>query len=128
MTQRFYQTRTYFDARFDQLGRGMRFKALTPEECLAWQRDLRTVVHRLLGLERMLPAPLNPQVTEEVQREGYRRQRVEIDTEPGVTMPLYVLIPDGAQARLTPIIAAHGHDSGGKVCPAGVTEIPGIAE
>ncbi len=128
MTQKFFQTRAYFEARFDQVGRSQGFKAASREEWRTWQQDLRATLHRLLGLERMLPAPLNPRLTEEVQREGYRRQRVEIDTEPGVTMPLYVLIPDRAQAPLIPLIAAHGHESGGKLSPAGVTEIPRVAE
>jgi dienelactone hydrolase len=68
----------------------------------------------------LLPAPLNPRITETVQCDGYRRQRVEIDTEPGVTMPLYVLIPDDLTGTAPAVIAAHGHSSGGKLAPAGV--------
>jgi dienelactone hydrolase len=128
MAQKFFQTRAYFDARFDRVARSIGFKAASLEEWRIWQQDLRTTLYRLLGLECMLPTPLNPQLTEEVQRDGYRRQRVEIDTEPGVTMPLYVLIPDEAHEPLIPIIAAHGHESGGKISTAGVTEIPGVAE
>ena len=128
MTTKFFQTKAYFESRYDAVGRRMGFKAKTTEEWQVWRYQLRGVMHQLLGLDHMLPCPANPRITEEVQCEGYRRQRVEIDTEPGVTMPLYVLIPDGANEPLQPLIAAHGHLSGGKISPAGVTEIPGVAE
>ncbi len=128
MNPQLYPSQAYFESRYDAVGRRMGFRATTLAEWRLWKHDLRGIIHDLLGLNRMVPCPANPRTTEEVQCEGYRRQRVEIDTEPGVTMPLYVLIPDGAQRSLSPVIAAHGHLSGGKVSPAGVTEVPGVAE
>jgi dienelactone hydrolase len=128
MSGELFQTKAYFEARFDAIGRRLGFKAKTEEEWHTWRHALSGTLHQLLGLGHMLPCPLNPRKTEEVQQDGYRRLRVEIDTEPGVTMPLYVLYPDGATGSLVPIIAAHGHLSGGKISPAGVTEIPGVAE
>jgi dienelactone hydrolase len=67
-------------------------------------------------------------VTETAQCDGYRRERVEIDTEPGVVMSLYVLVPDGLTGAAPGVIAAHGHDSGGKLSVAGITDMPGVAE
>jgi dienelactone hydrolase len=128
MQPKFFQTKAYFEARYDAVGRRLAFKATTQAECLTWKHEVLGTLHRLLGLDRLVPCPLNPRITEEVQKEGYRRQRVEIDTEPGVTMPLYVLIPDGPASSMVPIIAAHGHQSGGKISPAGVVEIPGVAD
>ncbi len=43
-------------------------------------------------------------------------QRVEIDTEPGVTMPLYVLIPDNLSGPARAVIAPHGHAGSGASC------------
>jgi dienelactone hydrolase len=128
MNTKFFQTKAYFESRYDAVGRSLGFKATTVDEWQMWKHELLGVLHRLLGLDRMVPCPLNPRITEEIQCQDYRRQRVEIDCEPGVTMPLYVLIPDGAAGPLSPVIAAHGHLSGGKISTAGVTEIPGVAE
>ena len=128
MNSKLFQSQAYFASRYDAVGRRMGFQAASIAEWHVWKQDLRGIIHELLGLDRMISCQANPRITEEKQCDGYSRQRVEIDTEPGVTMPLYVLIPDGAQRPLPPLIAAHGHLSGGKVSPAGVTEVPGVAE
>lgn len=88
MNSTFFQTQAYFNSRYDTVGRRMGFKATSQEEQLIWKHDLLGILHQLLGLDRMIPCPINPRITDEVQCDGYRRQRVEIDTEPGVTMPL----------------------------------------
>lgn len=126
--QQFRQSDVYLKARFDAVGRSLGFDAGTEAEWRVWRAELLAALREYLGVTRMVPAPLNPRVTEEVQRQGYRRQRVEIDTEPGVTMPLYVLIPDGLTGAAPAVIAAHGHGSGGKLSPAGCSEVPGVGE
>ena len=123
MTQLF-QSEAYLHRRFQTIGRAMRFRAESSAEWQIWRQELRAKIHELLGLQRMIPTALNPRISETVQCAGYRRQRVEIDTEPGITMPLYVLIPDAIAS--TPngtapaVIAAHGHGSGGKLAIAGM--------
>jgi len=128
MAKKFYQTHEYFNERFNVVGRRMGFKAITLDEWRVWRQDMHGILYELMGLDRMVKTSLNPHVTEEVQREGYRRQRVEIDTEPGVTMPFYVLVPDKVSRPIPGLIAAHGHVSGGKVSPAGAIEFPGVAQ
>ena len=73
-------------------------------------------------------APLNPNVTEELDFGDYTRQRVEIQTEPGIIMPMYVLIPKGAQPPYPAVIAAHGHCSMGKYGVANATDVPGFQD
>lgn len=124
----FYTSAGSLMERFDAVPRRLGFRATRVEEWRFWRQALQATVRRLTGYERFMPAPLEPRVTEEVQRDGYSRQRVEICTEPGVRMPLYVLIPDGLDHRAPALIAAHGHGSGGKYSPAGCVEVPGIAE
>ena len=41
------------------------------------------------GYDTMVKAPLRPRVTETKRFDGYTRQRVEIQSEPGVVMPFY---------------------------------------
>jgi len=124
----FFPCEDYLQSRFRANNRRLGFRARNLEEYRIWRAELRGTLRRLLGVDRMVPAPLNPRLTETVQRDGYRRERVEIDTEPGVTMPLYVLIPDGLQGAAPAVLAPHGHGSGGKLCPAGCVEVPGVAE
>ena len=128
MSSSSFRTEDYLAARLDTLRRQMGFRAATLDEWRVWRTGLRATLRRLLGVDRLVSAPLSPRVTETVECDGYRRERVEIDTEPGVTMPLYVLIPDGLSEPAPAVIAAHGHSSGGKISVAGCTEIPGVSE
>ncbi|MFN8440729.1 MAG: alpha/beta hydrolase family protein [Caldilineaceae bacterium] len=119
MTQLF-QSEQQYHQRFRMQGRRFGFQAASNQEWQLWQRSLRAKIRELLGLDLLLPTALNAQITEMVQCDGYRRQRVEIDTEPGITMPLYVLIPDNLSGTAPGVIAAHGHASGGKLAIAGI--------
>ena len=83
----------------------------------------------MLGLDTMRDAPLDPVITERVACAGYMRERVLLQTEPGVIMPLYVLIPDGLRPgeRRPAVLAPHGHSSGGKYAVAGRRDLPAVA-
>jgi hypothetical protein len=122
-----YQTEQYFRNRFRVTGRAMRFQATRIEDWRIWQQELRARIQELLGVRRLLATPLNPRITESVPCDGYTRQRVEIDTEPGVVMPLYVLIPEQLESTSPAVIAAHGHSSGGKLAVAGVASTAEVA-
>ena len=119
MTQLF-QSEASLRQRFRGLARGLGFQATNRDDWQVWRQTLRGKIRELQGLHRMLPTPLNQRITESVQCAGYRRQRVEIDTERGVTMPLYVLIPDGLAGTAPGVLAPHGHASGGKLAVAGI--------
>ena len=128
----FFTSESYLKSKYDVVGRQLGFHAQTEDEWQIWRHELRGTVRRLLGLDRMVPTEPRPRITEVVQCDGYRRERVEIDTEPGVTMPLYVLVPDTLRTgnkRTTPaVLALHGHDSAGKLPIAGLGDDPGVAE
>lgn len=46
------------------------------------------------------------------QHAGYRREYLEFESEPGVTVPAWVLIPDGLRAPAPAVVALHGHGYG----------------
>lgn len=119
MTQLF-QSEAHLKQRFHTLGRRLGFHATSCDEWQLWRQALRGKISELLGLPQMVSTALNPRLTETVQCDGYCRQRVEIDSEPGITMPLYVLIPDDLTGPVPGLIAAHGHASGGKLAIAGI--------
>ncbi len=122
----FHISETALLQRFDALKRQMGLSAQSAEELSVWQASLRIKLRDLLGIDHLTVTPPNARVTETVQCKGYRRERVEIDTEPGVTMSLYILIPDGV-THAPAVIAAHGHDSAGKLTVAGVADNPDVA-
>ncbi len=61
--------------------------------------------------------PLNLEVTGEETLDGYRRQRVVFDTESTMSVPAYLLVPDGREAEGPAVLAVHGHGPGkSRVC------------
>jgi len=126
----FFTTMDNMLARFDATGRRMALTASGPAGLHAWQHELRAQFRRLIGLDTMTTAPLEPHVTETVQCAGYIRQRVEVHTAPDVMMPLYVLVPDGLRPGelRAAVITPHGHGAGGKLATAGCDRNPAVAQ
>ncbi len=103
----------------------MSFRSGYPGGFAAWQRDARKKLIDLLGLNRIKrdAGDHKPVVHlgEPVQEEGYHRRRGDIETEPGVTIPFWLLTPDDETTATRPLaICAHGHDSDGWNTYAGV--------
>ncbi|MHB9134163.1 MAG: alpha/beta hydrolase family protein [Armatimonadota bacterium] len=129
-TEQFYTTLDYFRARFDQFSRQLGLKAKDTAEFAAWKVQLRGELSALIGLPTMVRCDGDPQVVERVELDEYVREKVLLQTEPGVWMPVYVLIPGDLQPgeQRPAMIAPHGHASGGKFSVAGRTDIPLIAK
>ncbi|MCX5659271.1 MAG: hypothetical protein NTW19_06050 [Planctomycetota bacterium] len=125
-----YMVEPYLHQRWRRVGRSLAFKATDAAGAKCWRKAAVPRLKEITGYATMLRCPLRPIITETVECDGYTRQRIEIQTEPGVIMPLYALIPAGAGPHdpRPAVLCPHGHDSGGKYCPAGITDIPGVAE
>ena len=128
MGDTFFTSEPYLSSRFASISRQLGFRASSLEGWRLWRAELLGKLRELLGVDKLVPTELNPRVTEVVHREGYRREHILIDVEPGVTMTLYALIPDRLERPAPAVLAPHGHGSGGKLSPAGVVEVPGVAE
>ena len=122
-----YTTHPYLQRRWDAVGRKLAFSAEDEASWRAWRQKTVRKLRSLIGFGSMERAALNPRVTEEVDFQDYTRQRVEIQTEPGVIMPIYVLIPKASQPPYPVVLAPHGHGFGGKLSVAGRSEIPQVA-
>ncbi|MEZ4680545.1 MAG: alpha/beta hydrolase family protein [Caldilineaceae bacterium] len=126
MTQ-FFSTEAALRQRFQTIGRRLSLQADSQEAWQLWRQALRSRIRELQGVDRLVPTAPNPRITETVACDGYRRERVEIDTEPGVTMPVYVLIPDDLPGTAPGVLTPHGHSSGGKYAVAGIRGLdPGV--
>jgi dienelactone hydrolase len=88
--------------------------ATTRGELIKWQKKFRNKLADLLGCARMESCALRPRITGVERFDGYSRQRVIIQTEPGISMPFFVLIPSDLPGPFPAIIAPHGHCGGGK--------------
>ncbi|UVI31975.1 alpha/beta hydrolase family protein [Paenibacillus spongiae] len=101
------------------------------DEYKEWRSNLVAKLREITGLNQMERCPLEPELIESTQMDGYRREKWTIETEQGVRMPFYILIPqDGNDGggKLRCMITPHGHASGGKYSPAARTDIPSIAD
>lgn len=127
-------TATYYTSmdrlldRYDRVARQSAFRAESSEQFEAWKTGLRQTLRRITGMDEMEPCDPEPQLLESVRMDGYRRDKLILQTEPGVWMPLYKLVPDSLPlGAATPcVLALHGHQTGGKLSVAGREDIPAI--
>ncbi len=128
MKNKYYTVMEHYSKRFDAVSGQLGFKAESVDEYLVWKDYTRSELRSIIGLNSMRACPLNALVTEKDTVDGYYREKVLIETEPGIIMPLYVLIPgDMEKGEKRPaVIAAHGHESGGKLATAHINDIPEV--
>ena len=98
----------------------MTFKAATRDEWAAWNREAVEKLRELLHYDRLRKTAPDPKITEEVDCGDHVRQRIEIHTEPGITMPFFALIPKKGEPPFPAVIALHGHGAAGKFTVAGL--------
>jgi dienelactone hydrolase len=119
-----YLTQGYLRARFDAVGQSLRYDGKS--DAAAWQEDARKTLSKLIGLDTMQTCSLEPRVTDRVDCGDYTRERVELQVEPGLVMPVYVLVPKG-EGPFPTVLAPHGHGGGGKAAVAGIRNEKKIA-
>lgn len=91
----------------------------------AWKNVARGKLRELLGLDQIAMDSkghqLKVSLSNAISEEGYVRQLGEIETEPGVKIPFWLLTPKRESKTSRPlIICAHGHDRNGWNTYAGV--------
>lgn len=123
-----YTTHPYLQQRWAAVGRELAFQAKTRTEWNDWRQKAGRRLKQLTGYSTMIQSPPRPVVTGQSDLGEYIRQHVVISTEPGIEMPMYVLIPKQQRAAYPVMIAPHGHVSGGKQAVAGIRDHAGVAE
>lgn len=90
----------------------------------AWRRRCSSRVAELLGPDPA-PVPLDLETTESVACDGYVRHRLVYDTEALMSVPAYLLVPDGRDRPGPAVLACHGHGPGKDlVCGLASTPAP----
>ena len=124
----YYGSLPNMKSKFDRFARKDFFKGKTREEWEKWALASRKTLADLLGLDKMDHVPLIPRLVETVIAEpGIKREKVLIQTEEDVWVPMYILIPENID-RPKVFIAPPGHQGAGKFSVAGVREIPAVAD
>ncbi len=77
----------------------------------AWRGRVAGRLETLLGRVPQR-VPLDTEVLDEVQCDGYRRLSIVFDTEATMSVPAYLLIPDDRREPGPAVLAVHGHGPG----------------
>jgi len=100
------------------------FQATSRDEWKTWQKSLREAFTDVLGLSkipRLAVADSRTEWLEDVQFDGYRRQRVSLSTSIELDTPIYILTPTtstpnpgGSSSKRPVVVAIHGHGYGSR--------------
>jgi dienelactone hydrolase len=92
--------------------RRLRFQARTRSDAEAWQQALRAKTIELLGGFPAERTPLRPAILETRSFPAYRREKIVFDSRPGVSVLVYVLLPNQARPPVAAMICVPGHGRG----------------
>jgi dienelactone hydrolase len=106
---------------YDAAPRRLRFKAGSRGDAEQWQKTLRAKVTELVGGFPASRVPLRPVTLETRAFAGYSREKIVFDSQPGVSVLAYLLLPEKAQRPAPVMICVPGHGRG-------VDDIVGIDE
>lgn len=126
--ERYYGSLAGMLKRFDKAARKDAFTGHDRAAFEEWRKQERSCLSGLLGLDRLSRQdPLHSEITERVRlSDGILREKVLLETEEDVTMPLFLLIPPETPKGV--FIALPGHLGGGRYSVAGCYEIPAVRE
>ncbi len=133
-TEHYYTCLSLMQQKFDRCKREDRFLAESVEEFTVWKKRVRDLLTELTGQRNMIPCEALPvDEGEEKTKDGILRKKFRIQTEPGVYMPCYLLIPEDKKLNKTnkkplTFLALPGHLGGGKESVAGKRDRPDIVK
>lgn len=125
--QTYYSSLPNMLKKYDRYARKDYFQGSTIDEYSLWKEEARFKLYNLLGLDKMEQVPLLPKILETVVLEnGIKREKVLIQSEQDVWIPMYILIPNIQKPKV--FICPPGHQGAGKYSVAGCYEIPAVQD
>ena len=104
----------YYSSLYEEAGMKHAFKGKTRADFEEWQKEFRDVLKVRLGLSRLERrwASYEPKAERVTSEDvGYAiREQWTVWTEPGVPLPVVLLLPKGKAGKLPLMITPHGHD------------------
>ena len=92
--------------------RKLRFQARTRSDAEEWQKTLRSKVTELVGGFPTSRQALRPITLETRSFPGYTREKIVFDSRPGVSVLVYVLLPEKLKKPSAVMICVPGHGRG----------------
>lgn len=115
--------------RFDEKKRGMRVDVSSSSAFFEWQEKARKKLISLLALDGISFSDNPPILLEKKNiNGGIIREKWLMETEPGVKMPFYILIPSSSTSSTPIYLAAPGHLGGGMESLVGIRDNKSVAE
>ena len=108
----------------------LRAQDAAPASLAEWNQQraaLRENLRKAWGDWPTTPAPLEPKKLGELQRDGYRVEKIIFQTFPGVFMTANAYVPDKA-GKLPAVLCVHGHWRGAKQDPVVQSRCIGLAK
>lgn len=109
---------------FDNLmraeGRALRAKDQPPTARQEWDKRraaLRAAMFQAMGTFPEKPLPLQPQVNGVLKRDGYRIEKIVLQTRPGVYMTSSLYVPEPTRGPYPAVLVVHGHWAGARRDP-----------
>ena len=87
-------------------------KDLAAEDIATWQRKLRRKLCSLLDVSLKPDTGIKGRLVASEAKKSHWRQKWDITTSQGITIPIYLLVPRDATLPRPVIIALHGHGNG----------------
>ncbi|MEX2286032.1 MAG: alpha/beta hydrolase family protein [Planctomycetaceae bacterium] len=99
----------------------------TLEEWIKRKESLRAQLQRSWGDFPKERCPLEPRTLGELKRDGYRVEKIVLQTRPGIEMTANAYVPDGGGKRAA-VLCVHGHWRGAKQDPVPQARCIGLAK
>lgn len=127
---KFYSSYPAMESKWTRMARQKGFHGQNLAEFEEWKEKTSKHIWSLLGMDQMESCSLSAVIQERILLpDGIIREKVLIQTEPQVWMPMYILIPSNPKKeKQTCFIAPCGHLGAGKYSVAGCQEFEGVKE
>src|SRR5262245_55558174 len=101
-------------------GAALRANARPPAPLSEWRsrrEALRKAMFAAMGAMPEKPCDLEPQVVGTLKHEGYRIEKVLLQSRPGVWVTASAYVPEPAKDKLPGVLVVHGHWAGARRDP-----------
>ena len=118
---RYYDSLNGMKRKYDRLARQEAFSGTNVEEWTGWKNKEKKRLWELLGMDKMEICSPCPEIAERVMLDGgILREKLLLQVEPDIWMPVYLLIPPGSGRHSDCVLAPHGHQGVFKYAARGV--------
>ncbi len=106
--------------KFDEQYRSIGFSCISIDEHMRWKEMIKKELSEISGINKMNGCPFDAQIVESENFDSFVREKIIINTQNNIKMPVYVLRPKTGCKKV--VLALHGHGSNGKNSLVGIVD------